>query len=230
MPIAKIHNRALLGAPPAATVEAVELISKGSHPAPGSSRSATTALFSPRASAIRSTPARGRARTARDRYGDDLAGRTPRALPGRLSVGRGGESLTIHSRAAQRYRTKVTGPLLDRIEIHLEVPRVTATDLYQRQPNGEDSRTRARTGARGTQAYVATTGSSQRAAGRRRSGRTHDAGTPQARNAQPGNRAVESLWVCARADHQPRGRGSMRPTGPRRSATTTLIGCSAGRV
>jgi len=45
----------------------------------------------------------------------------------------------IHSRAAQRYRAKVSGPLLDRIDIHLEVPRVPATDLDQAQPDGEDS-------------------------------------------------------------------------------------------
>ncbi|MFI9653339.1 YifB family Mg chelatase-like AAA ATPase [Guyparkeria sp. GHLCS8-2] len=45
----------------------------------------------------------------------------------------------IHSRAAQRYRAKVSGPLLDRIDIHLEVPRVPATDLDQTQPEGEDS-------------------------------------------------------------------------------------------
>ncbi len=40
----------------------------------------------------------------------------------------------IHSRAAQRYRAKISGPLLDRIDIHLEVPRVPATDLDTRSP------------------------------------------------------------------------------------------------
>ncbi|MFN2381923.1 MAG: YifB family Mg chelatase-like AAA ATPase [Guyparkeria sp.] len=47
----------------------------------------------------------------------------------------------IHSRAAQRYRAKISAPLLDRIDIHLEVPRVPATDLDQAQPEGEESRT-----------------------------------------------------------------------------------------
>ncbi|MCL7744951.1 YifB family Mg chelatase-like AAA ATPase [Guyparkeria hydrothermalis] len=47
----------------------------------------------------------------------------------------------IHSRAAQRYRAKVSGPLLDRIDIHLEVPRVPATDLDRPSEPGEDSAT-----------------------------------------------------------------------------------------
>ena len=47
----------------------------------------------------------------------------------------------VHSRAAQRYRAKVSGPLLDRIDIHLEVPRVPATDLDQPTEPGEDSAT-----------------------------------------------------------------------------------------
>ena len=47
----------------------------------------------------------------------------------------------IHSRAAQRYRAKVSGPLLDRIDIHLDVPRVPATDLDQPAEPGEDSAT-----------------------------------------------------------------------------------------
>ncbi|MFO7582097.1 YifB family Mg chelatase-like AAA ATPase [Guyparkeria sp.] len=45
----------------------------------------------------------------------------------------------IHSRAAQRYRAKISGPLLDRIDIHLEVPRVPATDLDRAEQDGEDS-------------------------------------------------------------------------------------------
>lgn len=47
----------------------------------------------------------------------------------------------IHSRAAQRYRAKVSGPLLDRIDIHLEVPRVPAADLDRPAASGEDSAT-----------------------------------------------------------------------------------------
>ena len=47
----------------------------------------------------------------------------------------------IHSRAAQRYRAKISGPLLDRIDIHLEVPRVPAMDLDRADRDDEDSAT-----------------------------------------------------------------------------------------
>ncbi|WP_407275749.1 YifB family Mg chelatase-like AAA ATPase [Halothiobacillus sp. DCM-1] len=39
----------------------------------------------------------------------------------------------VHSLAAQRYRARISGPLLDRIDIQLELPRVAAADL---QPGG----------------------------------------------------------------------------------------------
>jgi len=43
---------------------------------------------------------------------------------------------TLHQ--VQRYRQKISGPLLDRIDLHVEVPAVTAQDL-QTAPEGESS-------------------------------------------------------------------------------------------
>jgi len=37
-----------------------------------------------------------------------------------------------------RYRKRISGPLLDRIDIHIEVPRLTADELFKRTP-GEPS-------------------------------------------------------------------------------------------
>jgi magnesium chelatase family protein len=42
--------------------------------------------------------------------------------------------------AIQRYRSRVSGPLLDRIDIHVEVPAVTYADLTS-LPAGDDSST-----------------------------------------------------------------------------------------
>jgi magnesium chelatase family protein len=39
----------------------------------------------------------------------------------------------------QRYRGRVSGPLLDRIDLHVEVPRLEPQELRDEQPHGEDS-------------------------------------------------------------------------------------------
>ncbi len=47
---------------------------------------------------------------------------------------------TCHPRQIQRYRDKISGPLLDRIDLHIEVPAVEYKDLTT-QRRGEDSKT-----------------------------------------------------------------------------------------
>ncbi|HSR64271.1 MAG TPA: YifB family Mg chelatase-like AAA ATPase [Xanthomonadaceae bacterium] len=55
--------------------------------------------------------------------------------------------------AIQRYRARISGPLLDRIDLHVDVPRLPPADLRPDAPAGEDSATvRARVvAARATQ-------------------------------------------------------------------------------
>ena len=45
--------------------------------------------------------------------------------------------------AVQRYRRRVSGPLLDRLDLQLEVPRVTTRELAELKRVGEDSRATA---------------------------------------------------------------------------------------
>ena len=46
-----------------------------------------------------------------------------------------------------RYQSKLSGPLLDRIDLHVEVPAVAATDLLQAQPGESSASIRQRCGA-----------------------------------------------------------------------------------
>lgn len=43
--------------------------------------------------------------------------------------------------AIRRYRGRISGPLLDRIDLHLEVPRVPPRELRPDAPKGEDTAT-----------------------------------------------------------------------------------------
>lgn len=56
-------------------------------------------------------------------------------------------SCTCHSGQVQRYRSRISGPLLDRIDLHLEVPALRPSELADR-PTGESTATiRARVAA-----------------------------------------------------------------------------------
>lgn len=50
----------------------------------------------------------------------------------------------VHSLAAQRYRAKLSGPLLDRIDMHLEIPRVSARALDEQTTEESSAAVRAR--------------------------------------------------------------------------------------
>ncbi|MEM7809853.1 MAG: YifB family Mg chelatase-like AAA ATPase [Planctomycetota bacterium] len=61
---------------------------------------------------------------------------TPSGYTGEDGTGRTGDS----ARATQRYLSRISGPLLDRIDIHLEVPQVPFAELSAKAP-GTDSAT-----------------------------------------------------------------------------------------
>ena len=63
--------------------------------------------------------------------------RSDESLPLRLSFGRR-RTCTCSPAAIRRYRARVSGPLLDRIDIHIEVPALAYDDLANKQ-SGEDS-------------------------------------------------------------------------------------------
>lgn len=46
-----------------------------------------------------------------------------------------------HPEAIQRYRGKISGPLLERIDLHLDVPRLPPAELRPGAPPGESSET-----------------------------------------------------------------------------------------
>lgn len=103
------------------------------------------------------------------------------------------------SDAIERYRGRISGPLLDRIDLHVEVPRLPPAELRPDAPAGEDSAAiRARVGA-------------ARAIQRQRAG-CLNAGLSQAATMawcrlQPHDqalleRAIESLHLSARSLHR----------------------------
>lgn len=54
------------------------------------------------------------------------------------------QGVEIESVAAQRYRAKLSGPLLDRIDMHLEIPRVPATEFNSVAAEETSAEVRAR--------------------------------------------------------------------------------------
>ncbi|GAX91433.1 YifB family Mg chelatase-like AAA ATPase [Effusibacillus lacus] len=46
----------------------------------------------------------------------------------------GGESCTCTPYLVQKYRNRLSGPLLDRIDLHVEVPRIRFTDIHSMEP------------------------------------------------------------------------------------------------
>ena len=107
---------------------------------------------------------------------------------------------TCSDAAVARYRSRVSGPLLDRIDLHLNVPAVVWRELSELRPGGESSAT--------VRARVAAARETQRkrldARGLRTNAEIPDAtidewvdATPEARALL--GRAVEKLRLSARA-------------------------------
>lgn len=60
------------------------------------------------------------------------------------SAGNGGRQCTCSPTQVRRYLGKISGPLLDRIDIHIEVPRLSPQQLMSRQPGESSAAVRAR--------------------------------------------------------------------------------------
>jgi magnesium chelatase family protein len=120
--------------------------------APGRNLACAPRRAVPRRTArVRPPRARGVARTARKRAHRDLArsasGRVSGLVPARcgnepLPVRlrrRSVRTLRVHAGRDRRYRARISGPLLDRIDLQVEVPRVPLAELGAEGAAGESS-------------------------------------------------------------------------------------------
>ena len=80
--------------------------------------------------------ARLAAPAARNRRGGNRARQSSRHLSGALHAGGGDEPCRcgLNARCTADYQARISGPLLDRIDLHIEVPAVTAADLILPPP------------------------------------------------------------------------------------------------
>ncbi|MGL4395617.1 MAG: YifB family Mg chelatase-like AAA ATPase [Hyphomicrobium sp.] len=67
--------------------------------------------------------------------------------PCKCGGGQGGESCRRGPRCAADYQARISGPLLDRIDLQIEVPAVSAADLVQPAPTEGSAEVRARVAA-----------------------------------------------------------------------------------
>jgi predicted ATPase with chaperone activity len=126
-----------------------------------------------------------------------------------------------------RYRARVSGPLLDRIDLHVEVPRVPVAALAE-DDGGEESsargpRARARRHARDSARGSESARPAQRAHSRRATSAVSAASARRAVGSRSGERAARALGArlhahppCRAHDRGPRRRGRRHDVAPRR--------------
>ena len=103
------------------------------------------------------------------------------------------------SDAIQRYRGRISGPLLDRIDLHVEVPRLPPSELRPDAPGGEDTPPCARAWCRHVSASIDAPASPTHNSTRPRPSPIAGCRCTTTRLLE---RAVESLQLSARSMHR----------------------------
>ena len=125
------------------TASAPALVGGGSHPRPGEiSLAHNGVLFLDELPEFSQRVLEALREPARDRQHHDLARGAAGGIPGPVPAGGGDESMPVWlSRRSQRgrcrcsemqiqhYRARISGPLLDRIDLHIEMPRPEASQF-----------------------------------------------------------------------------------------------------